>query len=113
MIINLEARRPVLAFGVGGLSGPALRPVAVRCVYDLAAAVRKAGRQAPIIGIGGVSTGRHALEMIMAGAAAVGIGTGVYQRGMDVFGKVAAELSQECRRLGIGSLEEVRGAAHG
>ena len=112
MIINLEARRPVLDFRVGGLSGPALRPVAVRCVYDAWEALRKAGRQAPIIGTGGVSTGRHALEMIMAGATAVGIGTGVYQRGMEVFRMVTEELAQECRRLGIRSLEEVRGAAH-
>jgi len=113
MIIDVDARRPVLDFGVGGVSGPALRPVAVRCVYDAAAAMLEAGRQAPIIGIGGVSTGRHALEMIMAGATAVGIGTGVYQRGADVFGKVADELSRECERLGVNSLEEVRGAAHG
>jgi len=112
MIINLEARCPVLDFRVGGVSGPALRPVAVRCVYDAWEALRKAGRQAPIIGTGGVSTGRHALEMVMAGASAVGIGTGVYQRGIGVFRKVADELAQECRRLGIESLDEVRGAAH-
>jgi dihydroorotate dehydrogenase (NAD+) catalytic subunit len=113
MIINVEARRPVLDFKVGGVSGPALRPIAVRCVYDVVAAIREAGREAPVIGIGGVSTGRHALEMIMAGATAVGIGTGVYQRGIDVFRKVAQELTHECRRLGIQSLGDVRGAAHG
>ncbi|MDP6106934.1 MAG: dihydroorotate dehydrogenase [Candidatus Brocadiia bacterium] len=113
MVINLEARRPVLAFGAGGVSGPALRPVAVRCVYDVAAALRRAGRSAPIIGIGGVSTGRHALQMIMAGAAAVGIGTGVYERGLGVFRSVAEELAAECDRLGIESLSDVIGAVHG
>jgi len=113
MIISLEARRPVLDFKVGGVSGPALRPVAVRCVYDAWEAIRDAGRGAPIIGIGGVSTGRHALEMIMAGASAVGIGTGVYQRGPDVFRRVAAELVEECVRLGIRRLRDVVGAAHG
>ena len=113
MIIDVDVRRPVLDFKVGGVSGPALRPVALRCVYDAAAAMRGAGREAPIIGIGGVSTGRHALQMIMAGATAVGIGTGVYQRGIGVFGQVADELADECRRLGIESLSEVRGAAHG
>ena len=112
MIINVDARRPVLAFGVGGVSGPALRPVAVRCVYDVYAALRRAGRTAPIIGIGGVSTGRDALEMIMAGASAVGIGTAVYQRGIGVFGAVARELSLECDRLGIKSVQEATGAAH-
>jgi len=109
MVINLEARSAVLDFKVGGVSGPALRPIAVRCVYDALSAMRRAGRQAPIIGIGGVSTGRHALEMVMAGATAVGIGTGVYQRGVEVFGKVVEELKTECRRLGIGSLSQVRG----
>jgi len=112
MVINLETRHPVLDFQVGGVSGPALRPIAVRCVYDAYAAIRNAGKSAPIIGIGGVSTGRHALEMILAGATAVGIGTGVYERGMDVFGKVAEELAEECARLGIGSVREVIGAAH-
>jgi dihydroorotate dehydrogenase (NAD+) catalytic subunit len=112
MVINVEARRPVLGFGVGGVSGPALRPLAVRCVYDLWEALQRAGRQAPIIGTGGVSTGRQALEMIMAGATAVGIGTGVYQRGIEVFRLVADELAGECRRLGIRSLCEVVGAAH-
>ena len=113
MMINVEARAPVLDFKIGGVSGPALRLVALRCVYDVWEAIRSAGKSGAIIGIGGVSTGRHALEMIMAGAHAVGIGTGVYQRGIDVFGKVARELAEECRRLGIASLGEVRGAAHG
>ena len=87
--------------------------MAVRCVYDVAAALRRAGRSAPIIGIGGVSTGRHALQMIMAGAAAVGIGTGVYERGLGVFRSVAEELAAECDRLGIESLSDVIGAVHG
>ncbi len=55
MVINVEARQPVLDFRVGGVSGPALRPVAVRCVYDVATALRKAGKRTPIIGIGGVA----------------------------------------------------------
>ncbi len=111
MIINVEARQPVLDFRVGGVSGPALRPVAVRCVYDVATALRKAGKTTPIIGIGGVASGRDALEMVMAGASAVGVGTAVYTRGIGVFAKIAAELRALCERLGIGSLVEVRGAA--
>ena len=112
MVINVEARRPVLDFGVGGVSGPALRPVAVRCVYDAWEAMRRAGREAPVIGIGGVSTGRHALEMILAGASAVGVGTAVYQRGPEVFGLIAKEIAELCRRQQVASLEELRGAAH-
>jgi dihydroorotate dehydrogenase (NAD+) catalytic subunit len=111
MIINVEAREPVLDFRVGGVSGPALRPVAVRCVYDVAMALRRAGKDAPIIGIGGVASGRDALEMVMAGASAVGVGTAVYSRGMGVFAEMARELAALCGRLGIGSLSEVRGAA--
>ena len=107
MLINIEAREPVLDFKFGGVTGAALRPVALRCVYDIADAV-----SIPIIGTGGVSTGRHAIAMIMAGATAVGIGSAVYERGPDVFGKVAAEMVEWMKENGVASLEEIRGAAH-
>ncbi|MFO7958031.1 MAG: dihydroorotate dehydrogenase [Candidatus Brocadiia bacterium] len=113
MIIDVKAREPVLDFKMGGVSGPALRPVAVRCVYDVATALRQAGREAPVIGIGGVASGRDALEMIMAGATAVGVGTAVYSRGEGVFGTIADELNELCARLGIERLADVRGAALG
>ena len=113
MVINVESGEPVLDFDAGGVSGPALRPVAVRCVYDVRAALRREGREAAVIGTGGVSTGEHALEMVMAGATAVGMGTAVYQRGMGCFGRVVDEVREECRRLEIDSLDEVRGCAHG
>ncbi len=111
MIINVEAQEPVLDFKMGGVSGPALRPVAVRCVYDVVTALRQESLEAAVIGTGGVETGRHALEMIMAGATAVGLGTAVYSRGMEVFGAIADELRDLCARLDIESLEDVRGAA--
>jgi dihydroorotate dehydrogenase (NAD+) catalytic subunit len=111
MIIDVEAARPVLDFKMGGVSGPALRPVAVRCVYDVATALRRAGREAPIIGIGGVASGRDVLQMVMAGASAVGVGTAVYARGIDVFGSIAEELRDLCSRLGLGSPADARGAA--
>ena len=107
MLINIEARRPMLAFGMGGVTGPALRPVAVRCVYDIYKAVK-----IPIIGVGGVSTGRHAIEMMMAGAAAVGIGSAVYGEGIEVFGKVAREMSEWMDANGVHRVEELIGAAH-
>ena len=66
MMINIETRQPVLDFKVGGVSGPALRPIAVRCVYDIYIAMQKFERQVPIIGLGGISTGRHAIESMMA-----------------------------------------------
>ncbi len=113
MLINIDSRRPVLDFGSGGVSGPALRPVALRCVYDVYKAIHDAGRTAPIIGVGGVSCGDHAMQMIMAGASAVGVGTAVYQLGPKVFGAIARELKEICLRLGADSLRDMTGAAHG
>jgi dihydroorotate dehydrogenase (NAD+) catalytic subunit len=81
LAIDVETRRPRLAFGTGGLSGPAIRPIAVRMTYQVARAVR-----IPVIGIGGISCGHDALEFLIAGARAVQIGTanfvdlGVYER---------------------------------
>jgi dihydroorotate dehydrogenase (NAD+) catalytic subunit len=111
MIIDVETGEPVLDFKMGGVSGPALRPVAVRCVYDVATALQNEGHDVPIIGTGGVSCGRDALEMTMAGATAVGVGTAAYPRGVEALGEIAQELEELCDRLGIRSLDEVRGAA--
>ena len=107
MIINIEAQKPILSFKVGGVTGDALRPIAVRCVYDLYKAVK-----IPIIGVGGISTGRHAVEMMMAGASAVGVGTGVYSRGIDVFRKVCEEIRLWMQVNGFDSLRSMVGAAH-
>ncbi|MDC0358773.1 dihydroorotate dehydrogenase, partial [Oligoflexia bacterium] len=87
MIIDIQSRKPILGGKIGGLSGDGLRPIAVRCVYEIYEAVK-----IPIIGTGGVITGEHAIEMIMAGATAIGIGTAVYNRGVDVFRKVTNEM---------------------
>lgn len=108
MIINIEARSPVLSFKIGGVSGSALRPIATRCVYDIYESVT-----IPIIGVGGISTGRHAIEMIMAGATAIGIGTGIYQRGIDVFQKVCREMESWMSENNLKDIEEIKGAAHG
>ena len=108
MVIDIRARKPILGGKIGGVSGDALRPIAVRCVYDIFEAVK-----IPIIGTGGVYTGAHAVEMILAGAAAVGIGTGVYDRGVDVFRQVSTELAAFMDEEGISTIEEMRGAAHG
>jgi len=107
MFIDIMSRKPILGGIIGGLSGDGLRPIAVRCVYDIFAAVK-----IPIIGTGGVANGAQAIEMIMAGATAVGIGTAVYNRGIDVFQKVADELRTFMEQEGISSLAEIRGAVH-
>jgi len=107
MVIDVHARRPILANRTGGLSGPAIRPLAVRCVYDIYRAVKL-----PIIGTGGVSSGRDALEMVLAGATAVGIGSAVYGEGPEVFGQIADGMGALLEELGYESVEEARGAAH-
>jgi dihydroorotate dehydrogenase (NAD+) catalytic subunit len=107
IVIDIRARKPILGGKIGGLSGEALRPIAVRCVYDIYSAIK-----IPIIGTGGVSTGEHAAEMIMAGATGIGIGTGIYYRGIDVFRKVCAELDAFMAEIGAKNLADIRGAAH-
>jgi dihydroorotate dehydrogenase (NAD+) catalytic subunit len=107
MVIDVHARRPILANRTGGLSGPAIRPLAVRCVYDIYRAVKL-----PIVGTGGVSSGRDALEMVMAGATAVGFGSAVYGEGPEVFGQIADQMGALLEELGYASVEEARGAAH-
>ena len=108
MLIDIRARRPVLANRVGGLSGPAIRPVAVRCVYELAKAV-----PVPIVGLGGVMSGEDAVEMVMAGATAVGVGSAFHYRGMEVLAAMAAEMSAFMREEGLPCLAAMRGLAHG
>ncbi len=86
MRISTELRRPVLGNRYGGLSGQAIFPVAVRCVYELYDACR-----IPVIGCGGVSSPEQVIEMMMAGASAVEIGTAVLN-GPGIFGKIAGDL---------------------
>jgi dihydroorotate dehydrogenase (NAD+) catalytic subunit len=106
MVIDIESQMPVLAFQKGGLSGPMIKPIAVRCVFDIYRAVK-----IPIIGLGGISTGADALEMIMAGASLVGMGSAVLYRGMDVFQKVTDEMNDWLLARNL-SLEDIKGAAH-
>jgi len=107
MLINIEARKPVLGYKRGGISGPAIRPVAVRCVYDIYEAV-----DIPILGIGGVTEGRDAIELMQAGATAVGIGSGIYYRGIGVFKKVCEEMKIWMKQNGCKDVKKLVGAAH-
>lgn len=108
MAISPEAKMPVLANRFGGLSGPAIRPVGVRCVYEIFDAV-----EIPIIGVGGVSTGRDALEYIMAGANAVQIGTAVWKSGPTVFRSICEEISLFMDEQGYSGVGDMVGVAHG
>jgi len=108
MVIDLKTRRPVLANKMGGMSGPAVKPIMIRCVYDIYEVVK-----IPIIATGGILTGEDAAEAIMAGASAVGIGTGVKYRGIEVFKLVCKELEGFMKEEKFGSIEEIKGVAHG
>jgi dihydroorotate dehydrogenase (NAD+) catalytic subunit len=107
MLINIGAKRPVLDFRFGGMSGPAIRPLAVRCVYDVYDAVK-----IPIIGTGGVTTGSDAVEMLMAGASAVGAGSAIHYRGVDAFNKISGEINEFMLRNGYSKISELVGIAH-
>jgi dihydroorotate dehydrogenase (NAD+) catalytic subunit len=106
MVIDIEAQMPVLAFKKGGLSGPMIKPVAVRCVYDIYRAV-----SIPIIGLGGVTTGEDAVEMCMAGATLVGMGSAVRYRGMEVFHQVYREMADWLAAHHF-TRDDIIGAAH-
>jgi dihydroorotate dehydrogenase (NAD+) catalytic subunit len=107
MVIDVESGQPILANRVGGLSGPAIKPIAVRCVYEISQAVR-----IPVIGVGGVTTGLDAVEMIMAGATAVGVGSAVYYRGVNAFGEIAQEMTSFMVEHSYKTLADFRGMAH-
>lgn len=107
MLIDINTRKPIMANKVGGLSGPAVKPIALRCVYDIYKSVK-----VPIIGMGGVTTWEDAVAMMMAGATAVGIGTAIYYREVGVFREIAIGLEKYAREQGLKNISEIIGAAH-
>ncbi len=104
MAIDVESRRPMLARGVGGLSGPAIRPVAVRMVWQVARAVR-----IPIVGMGGIMTGRDAVEFLLAGATAVAVGTANFVDPTATM-RVVDGIHDYCIRHGVRSVRDLVGA---
>jgi dihydroorotate dehydrogenase (NAD+) catalytic subunit len=108
MAIDVHSRRPILSNRVGGLSGRAVLPVAVRCVHEIAQAV-----DIPIIGTGGVTTCDDALQMILAGATAVAIGTGIHTEGIGLFTEISQGIAAYLEAGGFLDLTEIRGAVHG
>ena len=107
MAINLDTMRPHLGGKAGGLSGPAIKPIAVRAVYQVHAAIPNV----PILGMGGVSNGRDALEMIAAGASGVAIGTASFGNPMALI-SIQNELKELLAVKGFTSLREAIGFAH-
>ncbi len=107
MVINIDTMRPQLGGKTGGLSGPAIRPIAVRAVYQVHAALPNT----PILGMGGVSSGRDALEMILAGASGVSIGTASFGNPTAIM-SIQNELKQLLIDRGFTSLKQAIGYAH-
>jgi dihydroorotate dehydrogenase (NAD+) catalytic subunit len=107
MAIDADFKRPILTNVTGGLSGPALKSIALRCVWEIAEAVK-----IPIIGCGGVTSWRDAVEYILAGASAVEIGTGVMYEGFEVYGKINKGIEKYLKENGFEAVKEVVGVAH-
>jgi dihydroorotate dehydrogenase (NAD+) catalytic subunit len=107
MAIDADFRRPVLSNVTGGLSGPAIKSVALRCVWEIAEVVK-----VPIIGCGGVAGWRDAVEYMLAGASAVEIGTAVMNHGFEIYGKVNDGVARYLGENGFGSISEMVGLAH-
>lgn len=107
MVITPEFGKPFLSNRFGGLSGPAIRAVGVRAVYDLYDAV-----SVPIVGVGGISTWEDAAQYIMAGASAFQIGSAVMTEGPGVFGTINRDLSRFMEDYGYSSIRDMKGVAH-
>jgi dihydroorotate dehydrogenase (NAD+) catalytic subunit len=106
MVIDADAVQPVLHNQSGGISGPALKPIALRCVAEVARSV-----DVPIIGTGGVLTGRDAVEMLMAGATGVGVGSALWYRGPEAFRLIKDEILTFMIEKGVRSIHDLIGKA--
>ncbi len=104
--IDVNFRRPILTNVTGGLSGPAIKPVALRCVWEVAQAV-----DIPVIGCGGITNGLDAIEFILAGASAVEVGTAVMTRGIHVYKEIVYGIENYLVDNGFSRIEEVIGLA--
>ncbi len=103
MRIDARARRPVLGNGIGGLTGPAIKPLALRLVHEASLAVR-----IPVVGCGGVSTAEDVAEFLIAGATAVQVGTATFTRPYAMV-EIIDDLGQLCRELGVSQVSELTG----
>ena len=107
MAIDTETGRPILSNKIGGLSGPAIRPIAVRCVYEISKVLK-----IPIIGCGGVSSWKDALELILAGATAVQIGTALKNGRLNIFREVVSGLKNYLEEKEYTGVKDIIGLSH-
>ena len=107
MAIDAETMRPILANKIGGLSGAAIKPIALSCVFEIYRAVK-----IPILGCGGITDWQDAVEFFLAGASAVQIGTAIALNDVKVFKDVAEGVDQYLMRKGFGNVKDIVGLAH-
>jgi dihydroorotate dehydrogenase (NAD+) catalytic subunit len=108
MAIDAETQMPILSNIKGGLSGPAIKPVALRCIYDIFEAQLKA----PIIGCGGITTWQDAVEFLLAGASAIQIGTAIALEEPSVFHAINRGVAAYLKKKGYGNVKEIVGLSH-
>jgi len=108
MVIDIKRRKPLLGNLFGGVSGPGIRPIAIRCVWDIFKAVKL-----PIIGMGGVETANDVVEMLLAGATLVGAGSAWYRYGFGIYEKIKTDLVKYMQDNHIKKISELVGGAHG
>jgi dihydroorotate dehydrogenase (NAD+) catalytic subunit len=107
MRIDLESAHPILSNRFGGMSGPAIKPIALRCVYQVHQNVK-----IPIMGVGGIINYRDVVEFLYAGASCVQIGTAVMYRGLEVFREITTGLEMFMKEKNYQTVEEMVGLAH-
>ncbi|MFZ0253497.1 MAG: dihydroorotate dehydrogenase [Nitrososphaeraceae archaeon] len=107
MTIDIETMMPILSNRVGGLSGTAIKPIGVRCVYDISKNIK-----APVIGCGGVSSWQDVIEYMMAGASAVQIGSVLSSNGPKIFNRITKDLKNYVEKKGLKNISEIIGIAH-
>jgi len=107
MIIDIHRKKPVLGAKKGGVSGPGIFPVTVRCIYEIYEAVK-----IPIIGMGGISKWQDVVEAMLAGATLVGVGTATYTKGMQIFDELKKGLSNYMDSNNYTEVKQITGLAH-
>lgn len=107
MAIDIETTKPILSNKIGGLSGSALKPVALRCIYELYENLKT-----PIIGCGGITDWKDAIEFFLAGASAIQVGTAIASNDLNIFNSINQGISQYLKKKKIRSLKEIVGLSH-
>jgi len=104
--IDIDVQRPILAAGAGGLSGPAIKPIALRCIYEIHSEV-----DIPLVGCGGITTWSDAVEFFLAGASAVQVGTAIMYRGLEVFSELEKGVKEYLESKRFESISQLVGLA--